>query len=160
MGLAKDSFRAEEYTVDFLPRPPAGATPTYREQLYGYTALREFNVESIKVGILAAAIDAALAGGATAVTPTSFALSDEATVQSQATVLAIADARHKAEQIAAATGHRVSGMRSIELERDLRYIGKVRSVSAGETIEVKPNTELNPTPIEVSKSVEVTFILR
>ena len=119
-------------------------------RLVGYAAVDSVSVRVRDLGRLAAVIDAAVRAGATSVDGPTFSRSNAAELYRKTLVGAIADARAKAETIAAATGASVGPILEV---REGASTGADFSTAAAPvaTGGIEPGTQ------EIDASVTVTF---
>lgn len=115
-GVKRDDVTLSYYNVSYQPKPnpmPANPDPYAR---YGYTVTRSFAIKVRQMDRAGAVVDAATAAGATSIEGVSFDLSKPESARAKATREAVADARTKAEELAAAAGLHITGIASISLE--------------------------------------------
>jgi uncharacterized protein YggE len=119
-------------------------------EIVGYTASNSVSAQST-VARAGETIDAAVAAGATDVSGPAFTTSDEDALYRQALKSAVADAKGKAEALAAAAGASLGGVTSI-VEGSSGPIPFVDKASA-------PPTPVEPGTQRVTATVTVTFAL-
>ena len=83
------------------------------EVIVGYTAYNSLSVRTPNIDGVGALIDAAFAAGANTLDGVQFTLQDDTQARDQAMVLAVEDARRKAEVLAEAAGMQISSIESI-----------------------------------------------
>jgi uncharacterized protein len=148
-GIAKDAIRTTSYTVepeyDFAPG---------RRTLRGYVARNGVEVRVDDIDRLGEILDAVVGSGATAVGDVRFDLKDRAGAEREALRLAVADARGRAEALAAGAsvslgqilrvqeeGTEAGGPRPMPEIMAMRAAGPTTPVSAGE-IEIRARVTL------------------
>ncbi|MDE2480715.1 MAG: SIMPL domain-containing protein [bacterium] len=154
LGIAKSAIALGSYNVDYNPRPnpmPSNPPPYAR---YGYTVTRSFDVRVGEIAKAGSVIDAATAAGATQINGVSFGLADQSAAKAQATAKAVADARTKAQQVAAAAGLHITRIASISLDAGGGGIQPLVRMSA---MAAKEPTTLNPGDVSVSSNVTIVF---
>ncbi len=153
LGIDKHDISLRYYNVSYNPRPnPMPSNPPAYAQ-YGYTVTRSFEVRTSAIGKAGTVIDTATAAGATQINGVNFGLADPSAAKAKATANAVADARTKAQQVAAAAGLRITGIRSISLDG----IGSIEPVQMMAAPVARLATTLNPGDLNVSSSVTIVF---
>ena len=143
-GIPSADIRTE--LVSLSPRTtPAG------DAIVGYTATNSVSVTLRDLGKAGAAIDAAVEAGANQVSGPNLVRADETALYSQALRAAIANARSKAQAIAAASG--------LHLKRitDVAEAGGPIPVPESAKVGVAPSTPIEPGTELVTATVTVTF---
>ena len=171
LGVDEKNLTSTSYTVTFFPRP--GATPDPRpptptpfaayqvpQLRFGYVASRTLQISVTNVANAGAAVDAALAAGATSVSGVQFSLLDRRAAYAEALAAAIKDAANQAEVVAAASRLHVAGIKQIQVGQNVAgppppAPGPLRSSTSPSA-----GTELRPAPIDVRASVSVTYLLK
>jgi uncharacterized protein len=139
-GIAEADLRTE--SVSLSPRT------SDKGDIVGYTASNSVSAQSsvVKAG---ETIDAAVGAGATDVSGPAFTTSDEDSLYRQALKAAVADARAKAQTLAAAAGASLGGVTAI-VESSSAPIPFIDRAAA-------PATPVQPGTQEVTANVTVTF---
>lgn len=157
-ALRTAGIEARDIQTSNLSLSPAydysGPTP----RLTGHTLQNTVAVVIRELASVGAAIDGALEAGATTVDSISFRVEDAAPHQQQARTLAVADARAKAEVLAAAAGVSIAGVGSIsELGGQLpipfagREMAKLAMADASTPVEAGTN--------DIAISVAIMFMI-
>ena len=131
-------------------------------KLKGYTATNTLRIEVKDLSKLGRIIDRALNAGANKVDSLEFGLQAPERLQQQALKKAVADARSKAEVIAAALGKSIVGLRQVS-EENSGYMSRSYSLTMlaaakadnGAAVE----TPVSPGELELSATVHIDFIL-
>ena len=132
----------------------SGSTP----KLVGYTITNLVAATLRDVAKLGDAIDGALEGGATSIDRLVFGVSSQATVEQEARAAAVADARTKAETLAAAAGVALAGVAAIvESSAATPYPAQFAEMKAMAARDASTPVETGAN--EVSISVSVTYLL-
>jgi uncharacterized protein len=116
-------------------------------------------VRNIK--IVGSVIDGATRAGASAVDGPTFSFSDPSAATRTATRAAIADARRRADDAAAAMGYRVAGVQSVHLDPQSQVEPFAGAASAAPAARASPRT---PTTVhrgteEVDAEVEIVYTI-
>jgi uncharacterized protein YggE len=129
-------------------------------RLIGYALTNTVSVTIRDLDRVGDVIDGALTSGATTLDSISFRVADPAPAQKQARELAVADARARAETLAAAAGVEIAGVAAISeggAEPPFQPYPAMRSVAFAAKDESTPvEAGMN----EISVSVTVTFTIR
>lgn len=150
-----DEVKTSGYSLTPNYRHPQGAKP----EIVGYTASNTLRIKTTNLTLVGGLIDSAMQAGANNVHRLVFTLKDELAAQLEALRMASAEAKTKAEAIAASLGLKIVRIASInEGERMVQPIFRQAMAARGDAAPV-------PTPIEpgtvqirstVSMTVEVT----
>jgi hypothetical protein len=127
-----------------------------RERLWTGSESLAIHVTNIKS--VGSVIDAATRAGATTVDGPTFSFSDPSAGKLAATRAAIADARRRADDAAAAMGYRVTGVQSVQLDPQSQLApvaGGAPSASAGPSTP----TTVHPGTQEVDARVEIVYTI-
>ncbi len=149
LGIARSDITLGGYNVNYNPTP---ATPRPGE-VYGYTVNRDFNVKVHKIGDAGAVVDACTRAGATSIGGVSFGLADRSAARAQATTLAVADARAKADELARAAHLHVIAVRRIALGGGGGPVYPMMRMNAA----VATSTTFDAGNVTESVTVEMTF---
>ena len=139
--------------------------PTYRQnerhqnELDGYAVDNTVLVTVNDINLVGKAIDAALRNGANQVNSLSFTVKDTKALRREALAAAIADAREKADIIAAGLGHRIVGIRSVSESsgRVMRQSANMMMMAKAEMADAAMPIE--PGTVELEANVHIDFIL-
>ncbi len=156
LGIAKGDIALSYYNMEYTPRPnpmPSNPPPYAR---YGYTVTRSFAVKVKQLAKAGAVVDAATKAGATQINGVFFGLADDHAARAQATAKAVADARSKAEQLAAAAGLHVTGIASISLDAGYGGVRPLPMLKMAVAAAPTPTT-FNPGDVTVSENVTIVF---
>jgi uncharacterized protein YggE len=110
-GVARTDITLSYYNMEYVPKPQA--MPVNPDQRYGYTVNRSFAIKVRAIAKAGAVVDAATAVESTTIGGVSFGLADSSKAMKTATTRAVADARSKAEVLAAAAGLHILGIARI-----------------------------------------------
>ncbi len=128
-----------------------------------YSARNGLDVRITDVAKVGPIVDAVTRAGADSIDGPSFQFSDPSAGRAQATRLALADARRRADDAAAAAGQRVTGIRSIVVDPDsgpVSAAGAAASTKSPGLAFTDPQpTQVSPGRQEVSATVEVVFTI-
>ena len=131
-------------------------------KLKGYTATNTLRIEVKDLSKLGRIIDRALNAGANKVDSLEFGLQAPERLQQQALKKAVADARSKAEVIAAALGKSIVGLRQVS-EENSGYMSRSYSMpmlaAAKADNGAAVETPVSPGELELSATVHIDFIL-
>lgn len=146
-------MRREDIKTASVQVFPVYSTPREgAQQITGYRAFYGLTATVRDLNLVGRAVDAAVDGGANAVQGITFGLRDASKARQEALVLAVREAREKADAIAGAAGLRIRGIERI--------------VEAGDGVAIREQrlapSAAAPTPIEpgtltVSAHVMVVF---
>jgi uncharacterized protein YggE len=153
-GVPKDAIRTIGY--DLQPEfDYAGGRQAFR----GYLARNTVEVRLDDIDRVGAVIDAAAAGGATTITGVRFDVRDRAALEQQALRLAVADARGRADALAAGAGAKVD--RIIRIEEGLSP-GFPRPMArmGAQAVAASVPTPIEPATIEIQAQVTLTAAIR
>jgi len=128
-----------------------------------YVAQSALEVRTGQVAALGALFDAASAAGADDVEGASFSFADPSSGAVEATRAALADARRRAEDAAAQTGQRITGVQSVDLDPPAAVpLGSDESGSSGggaQRDEVTAETTVIPPRHDFSARVRVVYTI-
>ena len=142
--------RRNIHTGDYNFRPMYRQEDNHRHEINGYVVSNSVNVTVDNLELVGKIIDVALANGANNINSLDFGFKDQKSLRDQALVVAIKDARRKAELVA----------RDVNVN-DGGFFGMQRNAKMSATVEMSMDAA---TPIEAgtlacSASVHVTFVL-
>jgi uncharacterized protein YggE len=126
-----------------------------------YAAANDLTVRTTEVSLVGPLVDAATRAGADSIDGPDFSFGDPSAGKAAATRAALADARSRADDAAAAIGYAVVGVQSIAIDPDESQTPVALGAAAPAAAEVKAPT---PTPVdpgqqEVDATVDVVFLI-
>jgi uncharacterized protein YggE len=154
-GVARQDVTLSYYNMNYNPRPRV-VPPQSDGERYGYTVSRGFNVKVRSIGNAGRVADACTSAGATAINGVTFDLADSSTALGEATRKAVADARARAEALAAASQLRIVGIKSIDLGGGGVFPPRPEPMMMKAASNAP--TQFDQSNVNVSVSVNVTFI--
>lgn len=163
LGIAGADIRTTGFGVSYNPPPqpaPGQAIPPPPEQRYGYFANRSVEVTLHRLALAGKAVDAAVAAGVTDVGGVTFGISNRRPALQQALRDAVADALMQAQTMAAASGLRVVAVRSIGQQYPVVQPFVVQGAVMRAAPAPAPPTEIQPSGVDVTASVTVTYEAR
>ena len=142
-----------------------GVSPIYDQRdstaLRGYRVVNSVQVKLRDLGSVGAIVDAVTAAGANRVEGIAFQVDDLTPPKDQARVLAMANARAKADQLAALAGMRVIGIKSIsESDPVSTPVRQPTRAEAAPAAAPAPAPPVEPGQQEVRTQVSVTFVMQ
>ena len=152
--------RRNIHTGDYNFRPTYRQEESHHHEISGYVVSNSVNVTVDNLELVGKIIDAALANGANNINSLDFGFKDQKSLRDQALVVAIKDARRKAELVARELGKSIVSVQDVNIN-DGGFFGMQRNMKAMPTVEMSMDAA---TPIEAgtlacSASVHVTFVL-
>ncbi len=152
--------RRNIHTGDYNFRPTYRQEESRRHEISGYVVSNSVNVTVDNLELVGKIIDAALANGANNINSLDFGFKDQKSLRDQALVVAIKDARRKAELVARELGKSIVSVQEVNVN-DGGFFGMQRNAKMMATVEMSMDAA---TPIEAgtlacSASVHVTFVL-
>ncbi|HWH10558.1 MAG TPA: SIMPL domain-containing protein [Solirubrobacteraceae bacterium] len=126
-----------------------------------YAASNDLTVTTTTVSLVGPIVDAATQAGADSIDGPNFSFGDPSAGKAAATRAALADARSRADDAAAAIGYRVTGVQSVVIDPDSSQTPLPLAAAAPATAGLKAPT---PTPVEpgrqeVDATVDVVFVI-
>jgi len=157
-GVNRSDITLSYYNVSYQPKPQ-NAPPNQPPQpgTYGYTVNRSFAVKVHDISKAGQIVDTLSPTAGIEINGVTFGLSNDTAARRSATNKAVADARAKAQAVAAAAGLRITNISRIDLEG--AYPGPIpliRTMSAA-TLSAKVPTELDTGNVNVTVNVSVMF---
>lgn len=149
LGYDEDALRANSLRIQ-----PEYSYQDRERHLTGYRATRDLAVLLTDLERAGEVLDALLASGLPEVSGIGYELSAPAELRDEARALAVADARRKAEQLAAELGARLGPVRHIQQGGGAPPPSPARMVMAAEA-----DTGYRPDDLSVSETVSVVFDL-
>jgi uncharacterized protein YggE len=154
VGVPASDIQTEDVSVS--SRIVRVGSDKHRERQW--TASESLAIHVTNIKIVGSVIDGATRAGANTINGPTFSFSDPSAGKIAATRAAIADARRRADDAAAAIGYQVSGVQSVQLDPQnqvLPVAGSAPSASAGPgtPTTVHPGTE------EVDAEVEIVYTI-
>lgn len=132
------------------------------EQMIGYTLSNSLCIITDQIDQVGAYIDAAFAAGANTFDSINFSVKNDSEVRKQALEIAIANARSKAETIAAATGKTLGDLIEIAEDNDFLYDATGNAAVYMEAASVSDGaaTAVRASQIEVRAGVEICYEIK
>jgi len=125
-----------------------------------WTASESFDVRVRDIKLVGAVIDGATRAGASSLDGPTYSFSDPSAGKIAATRAAIADARRRADDAAAAIGYRVTGVESIQLDpQSAGTAGSSGSAPVAATPTGTTPTSVHPGTQEVDVQVDVVYTI-
>jgi uncharacterized protein YggE len=154
VGVPASDIQTEDVSVS--SRIVRVGSDKHRERQW--TASESLAIHVTNIKIVGSVIDGATRAGANTINGPTFSFSDPSAGKIAATRAAIADARRRADDAAAAIGYQVSGVQSVQLDPQSQVLpvaGSAPSASAGPgtPTTVHPGTE------EVDAEVEIVYTI-
>jgi uncharacterized protein YggE len=154
VGVPASDIQTEDVSVS--SRIVRVGSDKHRERQW--TASESLAIRVTNIKIVGSVIDGATRAGANTINGPTFSFSDPSAGKIAATRAAIADARRRADDAAAAIGYQVSGVQSVQLDPQSQVLpvaGSAPSASAGPgtPTTVHPGTE------EVDAEVEIVYTI-
>jgi uncharacterized protein len=153
-GVPKDAIRTIGYDLQ-----PEFDYVNGRQTFRGYLARNTVEVRLDDIDRIGAVIDAAAAGGATTITGVRFDVRDRAGLEQEALRRAVADARGRADALAAGAGAKVERVVRIE-EGGAPDVPRPMMRMAAGTMEAAVATPIEPSTIEIQAQVTLTAAIR
>lgn len=116
LGIARSDIALSSYAINYNPKPQVEPSPSNGER-YGYTVSRSFAVKVRRIAEAGSVVDTCTSAGATGINGVNFGLADADAnaARERATVLAVADARERADVLARAAHMHVVSIKSFDL---------------------------------------------
>jgi uncharacterized protein len=154
IGIKREAIRLSFYSINYVPKPQEQmATPNF-PQRYGYTVNRSFTITTRDVAQAGPVVDAVTSVDSTTIGGVDFGLTDTSAQMKTATKLAIADARAKAEALAAAAGLHIVGVSKIAQGAPSGVEPMMRAMAAG----TPPPTAFDSGHVSVSADVTIIYL--
>ena len=165
MQAVVDTLLAHGVARDDIRTSRLGVSPIYDQRdstaLRGYRVVNSVQVKLRDLGSVGAIVDAVTAAGANRVEGIAFQVDDLTPPKDQARVLAMANARAKADQLAALAGMRVIGIKSIsESDPVSSPVRQPTRAEAAPAAAPAPAPPVEPGQQEVRTQVSVTFVMQ
>lgn len=138
------------------PTPRPGQTTSPDTGIDAYRASATIRVKVTSVDQTGALIDTAVKAGANQVQGIQFELKDDSMLRNQALQSAVADARRRADALAAAANVKVTGVEAI-IESGAVPPPRPGAVSAPAAVQMSDTVNVEPGQLTVHASVSVTF---
>jgi uncharacterized protein YggE len=153
-GVPKEAIKTIGYDLQ-----PEFDYANGRQTFRGYLARNTVEVRLDDIDRVGAVIDAAAAGGATTITGVRFDVRDRAGLEREALRMAVADARGRADALAAGAGAKVDHVVRIE-EGVAPDFPRPMMRMASRTLETAVATPVEPSTIEIQVQVTLTAAIR
>jgi uncharacterized protein YggE len=156
LGIARSDIRTTFYNVNYTPRPQA-AMPVQPPERYGYFVSRGIEVTVHNLQTVGKAIDSAVASGVTDIGGVSFGVTDNRKIYTQALRSAVSDARARADAMAAAAGLHVVRVKSMQQGYAETPVPRLAMAAAMAAPAPPPPTAIEPSNVEVTAVVTITY---
>jgi len=123
-----------------------------------WTASEAIDIHVTNLKVVGSVIDGGTKAGASTVNGPTFSFSDPSAGKVAATRAAIADARRRADDAAAALGYRVTGVRSVQIDPQSPVQPFARAATSASTAPSPPTT-VHPGTQEVDAEVEIVYTI-
>ncbi len=157
-GVADKDIQTSGYSVwteRSGPMAEMGIAAPEEAVTYRVSNMVRVNVNDLSK--LSAVLDAAIEAGANAIHGISFAISDPSSVETQARIKAIADAKAKAQELADLTGVRVGAVVGVSEVIGTGTFGVIRETAVGMGGGAGP---ISPGEMDYSVQIQVTYEIR
>jgi uncharacterized protein YggE len=160
LGIAHADIRTTFYNLNYTPPPqqppqPQAGMPPVRER-YGYFVNRNIQITLHRLDLVGKAIDVAVASGVTDIGGVSFGVTNSRAQFAQALRSAVSDARQRADAMAAAAGLHITRVKSMQQGYAEAPSPRIMMAAAAPGAAAPP-TEIEPSSVEVSATVTVTY---
>ena len=157
IGIAESALHTRGFNVNFVPKPTDATS--FKPPRTGYVVTRSLDVTLNDLTAVGRAIDGAVAAGVSDIGGVSYGFKDRRAVYAEALAAAVRDAGTQANAIATAAGLRLGPIRAINaggsvVPRQPVLMGRAMAANAAPV-----PTEIQPSDIDVSASVTVTYDL-
>ena len=156
-GINRNDITLSYYNVSYQPKPQNAPPAPPEPGTWGYTVNRSFAVKIHEISKAGQIVDTLAPTPGIEISGVTFGLSDTTAARKSATSKAVADARSKAQAVAAAAGLHITNISRIDLEG--AYPGPipmVRTMNAA-TLSAKVPTEFDTGNVNVTVNVSVIF---
>lgn len=156
LGVERKYIRTSDYNF----RPTYRQEDNHRNEISGYAVSNTVNVIVDNLDLVGKIIDSALSNGANNIDSLDFGIKNRKKLQDDALILAIKDARRKAELVANELGKSIVGVQDISINTG--GVGVMRSnmmMMKAEAAMMDSATPIEAGTLTCSASVNVTFIL-
>jgi uncharacterized protein YggE len=157
LGIAASDITSTSLQSYFNPRPKneaQGGAP------FGFVVTRNVAVNVAAMTQTGAVIDAATAAGATQINGVSYGFRDRRAVERAALAAAVADAYAQAQAIATAAHVQIVRVLRIGNESGPLRMPAPLAMSMARTAEAAVPTTVNPTDLDVTSTISVTYVIR
>ena len=154
-GIPADAIQTSGYTLQ-----PEFDFVNGKQSLRGYVAHNQVRVRVDTLEKTGDVIGATVAGGATNVSGVQFDLKDRAAAEHEALMLAVRDARQRADAIAAGAGLQIERVIRIEEQRDMMPMPRPMMAVAGGAMRADASVPIEAGEIEVQARVTLTAAIR
>lgn len=159
LGIAHNDIRTTYYNLNYTPPPQQQqqpGSPPVRER-YGYFVNRSISVTLYRLNLVGKAIDTAVASGVTDIGGVSYGVSDNRAQFAVALRAAVTDARAQAQAMAAAAGLHIVRIKSMQQGYAEPPSPRILMSMAGPAPAPAPPTTIEPSNVDVTASVTVTY---
>jgi uncharacterized protein YggE len=153
-GLAPEAIQTVQFTIEpVYDYPP----PQQRPVLRGFQVRNVVEATTRELERLPGLLDAVISAGGNVVESLRFELEDPGAVQAEALKRALADARRKADSLAAAAGRGIGDVQRIVTVEGVRPMPWAAEMRVAEQADTAP--PVSPGELTVTSQVEVTYRL-
>jgi hypothetical protein len=124
-----------------------------------YSASNDLTVSTTKISLVGPIVDAATQAGADSIDGPDFSFGDPSAGLAAATRAALADARSRADDAAAAIGYAVVGVQSVAIDPDESQTPEPVAADAAPEAKSPTPTPVDPGRQEVDATVDVVFLI-
>ncbi len=160
LGIARGDISTMYYNLSFSPPPqaqPQSGPVQPAPERYGYFVSRSIQVTLHHLDAVGKAIDTAVASGVTDIGGVSFGVSNNRAQYARALRSAVSDARAQADAMAAAAGLHVVRVKSMQQGYAEVPTPRVMMAAQMPAPAPMPPTQIEPSNVEVTASVTVTY---
>jgi uncharacterized protein YggE len=151
LGIRESDVRTTSFNVSYNPPPKPPAMPEQGAR-YGYSAYRGLSVTVRRLPSVGQVIDSAVSAGVTDVNGVTFDNADPRREYAQALQDAVQQARVQAQAMAGAAGLRIVRIKSMQEGPPNRVLPVMMKAAAAPA-----PTQIEPSPVETSATVTVTY---
>ena len=158
-GVAQEDINTRGYYLNPMYNYPEGQSPT----ISSYEARNELIVNAHYIENVGKIIDLAVQGGINQVQDISFYVEDSKAPNAQALNMAIADARYKADIIAAALDKQITGIQSASgywyNNSSMPYYAEYDDAGSELSSNIVVSTPINPGMMEIFASADIVYFI-
>lgn len=156
LGIDRGSIQTSGISLSRSQVPGTRRRPAHKV----YSAANDLTVRTTRISVVGPIVDAATRAGADSIDGPNFTFGDPSAGKAAATRAALADARTRADDAAAAIGYQVIGVKSVAID-PASFQPQVAAAAAPAAAQGKAPT---PTPVdpgrqEVDATVDVVFVI-
>ncbi len=157
LGVDRAEIQTAGISLSRNQVPASRRHPSYRV----YTATNDLTVTTRRISLVGPIVDAATRAGADSITGPDFTFGDPSAGKAAATRAALADARTRADDAAAAIGYRVIGVKSVAID-PASFSPQVAAgavAPSATNVKAPTPTRVDPGRQEVDASVDVVYAI-